>query len=61
MKFDCLFEGISAQDKYFATLMITICLPPMLLAIDLVLIWILTFLIKLCQFRNPEDMTRLNC
>lgn len=61
MDFDCLIEGKTAKDKYFARLMISIFMPPMLLAIDLVLIWSLTFLVKLCQFRAREDMQRLNC
>ena len=50
MDFDCVLVGYEPQEKYFMRLMCTIFLPPLLLVINVLMIFMLTFCIKLCHF-----------
>lgn len=61
MDFDCLLVDLEPQDKYFMRLMGTIFLPPLLLVINVLMIFVLTFCVKLCHFSQREHMKPLNC
>ena len=61
LDFDCLLSGMSPEDHFLARLMLTIFMPPLLMVINVVLIWFLTFFIKFCQFRDKKHMKPLNC
>lgn len=50
MDFDCLLVGLEPQEKFFTKLMVTIFLPAILLLINVLMIFILTFCVKLCHF-----------
>ena len=54
------FESIAAQ-KYIRRLLPTIFMPLVLLIANILSIWMITFCVKLCQFRKKEDMRPLNC
>lgn len=53
MDFDCLFNGKDPEETYLTRLMITIFLPAFLITVDLVMIWFLTFMVKL--LRRAEE------
>ena len=62
MDFDCLINDKEPEDAYLIRLMITIFLPAFLISIDLIMIWLLTFCIKLfrrSKVRNQMDCSRL--
>ena len=53
--------GYTHSEEFFYRLLLTIFMPALLLAVDLCMIWPLTFFVKLCEFRKPEDMKPLDC
>ena len=48
LDFDCLMTGFTPSEEFFYRLLITIFIPALLLAVDLIMIWMLTFFVKLC-------------
>ena len=61
MDFDCVLADLSPEDQFFTRLMLTIFLPPLLLTINVVMIFVLTFCVKLCHFKEKENLKPLNC
>lgn len=60
--FDCLVSGKSPEDAYLLRLLVTVFMPLPLIVIDIVMIWIITFIIKLMKKKTENDPpTRLDC
>ena len=49
MDFDCLFSGLSPEQAYYHRLAATILLPLLLISIDLITIFVLTYCSKLLR------------
>ena len=50
-----------AQSKYLTRLIAMIFMPAMLLATNTLIIFIITFFVKQCQFRQVKERKPLNC
>jgi len=49
------------REKFLNRLLLTLFMPLILLAANVVTIWLMTFCIKQCQLRKREDIKPLNC